>query len=151
MKYFYYIAYGSNLNIAQMKFRCPCARVVGNSMLKGYSLRFRGSKTGSYLTVEKDAEGCVPVGVWAVSAKDLQSLDRYEGYPTFYRKEEIPIKIGEKTANAVIYIINEGRPYGPPSSLYMNTCLQGYYDFGFNTDYLYEAVNKSKGEKNNDR
>lgn len=47
--------------------------------------------------------------------------------------------------------MNEGRPYGPPSSLYMNTCLQGYYDFGFNTDYLYEAVNKSKGEKNNDR
>lgn len=92
MKCFYYIAYGSNLNIAQMKFRCPCARVVGNSMLKGYSLRFRGSKTGSYLTVEKDTEGCVPVGVWAVSAKDLQSLDRYEGYPTFYRKEEISIK-----------------------------------------------------------
>ncbi|MGN1231560.1 MAG: gamma-glutamylcyclotransferase, partial [Anaerotignum sp.] len=25
----YYIAYGSNLNVRQMKFRCPTARIVG--------------------------------------------------------------------------------------------------------------------------
>ena len=33
----YYIAYGSNLNIQQMRMRCPSARVIGVSALEGYS------------------------------------------------------------------------------------------------------------------
>ena len=49
----YYIAYGSNLNVRQMRMRCPTARRIGTSELKGYELLFKGSKTGSYLTVEK--------------------------------------------------------------------------------------------------
>lgn len=44
----YYIAYGSNLNVRQMKFRCPTAKVVGTSVIKGYELLYKGSKTGSY-------------------------------------------------------------------------------------------------------
>jgi len=31
-----YLAYGSNMNQAQMAFRCPTAEVVGTSELKGY-------------------------------------------------------------------------------------------------------------------
>lgn len=49
----YYIAYGSNLNIRQMRMRCPSARIIGTSVLKDYELLFKGSKTGSYLTVER--------------------------------------------------------------------------------------------------
>ena len=48
----YYIAYGSNLNVRQMKFRCPTAKVVGTSVIKGYELLYKGSKTGSYLTIQ---------------------------------------------------------------------------------------------------
>ena len=40
----YYIAYGSNLNVRQMKFRCPTAKVVGTSVIKGYELLYKGSK-----------------------------------------------------------------------------------------------------------
>ena len=29
----YYIAYGSNLNILQMRWRCPSARIIGTSEL----------------------------------------------------------------------------------------------------------------------
>ena len=43
-----YIAYGSNLNLEQMKHRCPTAEVVGTSVLRGWQLRFRG---GAYSTV----------------------------------------------------------------------------------------------------
>ena len=49
----YYIAYGSNLNIAQMRVRCPQARIIGTSEIKDYELLFKGSQTGSYLTIEK--------------------------------------------------------------------------------------------------
>ena len=40
-----YIAYGSNLNLGQMKYRCPTAKVAGTSEIKDYKLLFRGSKT----------------------------------------------------------------------------------------------------------
>ena len=37
-----YIAYGSNMNMEQMKRRCPKATPIGKSMLKDYKLEFRG-------------------------------------------------------------------------------------------------------------
>ena len=48
----YYIAYGSNLNIRQMRMRCPHARVIGTAVIKDYELLFKGSLTGAYLTIE---------------------------------------------------------------------------------------------------
>ena len=34
----YYLAYGSNLNVGQMKFRCPTARIIGTSFINDYEL-----------------------------------------------------------------------------------------------------------------
>lgn len=48
----YYIAYGSNLNLRQMKMRCPTAKVMGTAVIKNYELLFKGSLTGAYLTIE---------------------------------------------------------------------------------------------------
>ena len=66
----YYIAYGSNLNVQQMRYRCPGARVVGISVIKGYELLYKGSKTGSYLTIEKKEGSTVPVVIWEVTESD---------------------------------------------------------------------------------
>lgn len=38
----YYIAYGSNLNIPQMRMRCPGARIIGTSVIDDYQLLFKG-------------------------------------------------------------------------------------------------------------
>lgn len=83
----YYIAYGSNLNIRQMKMRCPSARIIGTAEIPDYELLFKGSKTGSYLTVEPKAGESVPVAVWETTAEDEEALDRYEGFPTFITKQ----------------------------------------------------------------
>ena len=40
-----YIAYVSNLNVDQMKRRCPGARVYDTGNLKGYKHEFRGHGT----------------------------------------------------------------------------------------------------------
>ena len=53
----FYLAYGSNLNVKQMQFRCPDARIVGTAEIPNYQLLFKGSKTGSYLTIEPK-RGC---------------------------------------------------------------------------------------------
>lgn len=141
----YYIAYGSNLNVRQMRMRCPSARIIGTANLKGYELLFKGSKTGAYLTVEKKNGSSVPVGVWEVSNEDEKSLDRYEGYPNFYYKKELTLPItGIKTGKVrnrrvFVYIMHEERSIGIPSIYYVQTCLEGYDDFGFNRQPLIEA------------
>ena len=70
----YYLAYGSNLNINQMRFRCPTARLIGTSVIKDYGLLFRGSKTGSYLTIELKQGASVPVAVWTIEKEDEDAL-----------------------------------------------------------------------------
>ena len=37
----YYIAYGSNLNVGQMRMRCPHATILGTANLKGWELLFK--------------------------------------------------------------------------------------------------------------
>ena len=63
----YYLAYGSNLSMAQMAQRCPDAVYVGTAELKDYQLLFKGSQSGSYLTVEPKKGSMVPVLVWRIS------------------------------------------------------------------------------------
>ena len=150
MKKRYYIAYGSNLNIRQMRMRCPSARIIGTSEIPDYELLFKGSKTGSYLTIEPKKGSRVPVAAWEVSAEDEQTLDRYEGFPTFYYKKEmlLPIKgirSGKiRQRNTFVYIMHEDRVLGVPSNFYMQTCLSGYKSFGFDPKFLYEAYDRSR-------
>lgn len=40
-----YIAYGSNINLEQMAYRCPHSKVVGTSEIKDFELEFRGVAT----------------------------------------------------------------------------------------------------------
>lgn len=145
----YYIAYGSNLNIPQMRMRCPGARIIGTSEIKDYQLLFKGSKTGSYLTIEPKEGSSVPVVAWEVTAEDEAALDRYEGFPTFYYKAEMKLPIkgirsGKvRTRNTFVYIMHEDRPLGLPSNYYLATCLQGYRSFGFDKKMLAQAYTDS--------
>ena len=144
-KYKYYVAYGSNLNKRQMMMRCPGAKPIGKGFIKGYELLFKGSKTGAYLTIEKKRGGRVPIAIWKVTKEDELSLDRYEGYPNFYYKADLKIKLDEKEIDAFVYIMHEYRQLGVPSDYYVETCLEGYLDFEFNPLYLTKAINISKG------
>ena len=145
----YYIAYGSNLNIPQMRMRCPGARVIGTSVIPDYELLFKGSKTGSYLTIEPKVGSSVPVAAWEVSGADELALDHYEGFPDFYYKAEmvLPIK-GIRTGKVrrrrvFVYIMHEERSLGLPSARYVAVCREGYDAFGFGQRYLTDAIQRS--------
>ncbi len=147
MKKRYYIAYGSNLNVRQMHWRCPDARVVGTGELRDWRLLFRGSKTGAYLTIEH-AEGFrVPVAVWEVSENDERMLDRYEGFPSFYYKKEMTIDVKgihsgrTRRRKVFVYIMHEDRPLGKATTPYLATCFEGYRTFGFDQNLLFQACN----------
>ena len=146
----YYIAYGSNLNVPQMRIRCPGATILGTANLKDWELLFRGSRTGSYLTIVEKDGGRVPVVIWEVTPDDEKALDRYEGFPRFYYKKNLRIQYkGIRTGrrrmvDAFVYIMHEDRPIGIPSDGYIKVCLDGYDTFFFDRRILLEAEDRSR-------
>lgn len=141
-----YIAYGSNLNLEQMANRCPTAKAVGVSKINNYRLVFRGAHAGAVATIEPYKGGSVPVLLWEITPADEAALDRYEGWPYLYRKETLKVRLGGKQVTAMVYIMNEGRPFGQPSCFYYSTILEGYKSADFNIDILRMAVNDSAEE-----
>ncbi len=134
-----YIAYGSNLNLAQMSGRCPTAEVVGKAVLRGWRLAFRG-----VATIERCAGYNVPVLVWKLQPQDEHALDRYEGWPHLYYKETLKISLGGKRRTAMVYIMNrDAHPYSPPARSYMRTILEGYESAGFDLGILYRAAGEA--------
>ena len=85
----YYLAYGSNLNKYQMNFRCPDAVPAGSCVLNNWELVFRRG----VLTIEPCPGGIVPLGIWKISENDEKSLDRYEGFPSFYYKKTLRLPV----------------------------------------------------------
>ena len=126
-----YIAYGSNLNLEQMAFRCPTAKVVGKSELKDYELLFRGGRRGAVATVEPKEGSTVPVLIWEIQNRDEASLDLYEGYPNLYGKQMLEVELDGKTVPAMVYVMTPGHSFGIPSD---------YYAAGFETQFLEDAI-----------
>lgn len=148
-----YLAYGSNLNLEQMVHRCPTAKVVGASEIKDHKLTFRGPHAHAVATVEPCKGESVPALVWQITADDEKALDRYEGWPYLYRKETFKVKLNGKKVQAMVYIMNEGRPLGKPSDYYYTTILEGYQSAGFDVKFLRKSADNSdesieKEEKN---
>lgn len=93
MKETYYFAYGSNMNLDQMAYRCPAASVVENVKLEGYRLTFCGRGKGSGVATILPEEGSQVEGVlWKITPECEKSLDFYEGYPHLYGKEPVLVQ-----------------------------------------------------------
>ena len=140
----YYIAYGSNLNTKQMGWRCPTAKKLHTAELEGYRLEFRGGKGNAYATISLDENAKVPVLLWEIQPEDERQLDRYEGWPQFYRKEIMPVEIEGKMQDAMVYIMNDGHDLDLPSSRYWHTVWEGYKENGLDTNVLETALERSE-------
>ncbi len=134
-----YIAYGSNLNLPQMEHRCPGASVVGTSEVKGYELLFRG-----VATIEPKEGASVPVLLWKISPENEKALDRYEGWPRLYRKEDLEVELEGKTVSAMVYVMNDGRQAAMPSDYYYNVIAEGYRTAGMDEAVLEQALERTK-------
>ena len=103
----YYIAYGSNLSVEQMAQRCPDARIVGQAVLEDWELAFHGCAT-----ILPNKGKNTPVLVWEISAGDEKNLDIYEGFPHYYRKENMTVEVVSKDAEPMTVTA----PTGPMTS-----------------------------------
>ena len=64
-----YIAYGSNLDMGQMEYRCPNAKPLGYMMIPNYRLVFKGVAD----MIPADGFFC-PVGLWEITNDCEKSL-----------------------------------------------------------------------------
>lgn len=132
-----YIAYGSNINLEQMAYRCPHSKVVGTSEIKNFELEFRG-----VATIVSKENASVPVLIWELDERDLPTLNRYEGYPRLYRQEKMNFELNGQSYEGMAYLMNHGE-ISPPSQQYYNTILQGYKENGLDESYLQKALENS--------
>lgn len=148
------LAYGSNLCWQRMAQRCPDMETIGTTVIPGYRMLFKQSRTGAYCTIEQDANCCVPALIYRISAEDEARLDRCEGYPRYYYKREflLPVRTLQgrklrKRRNCIAYILHEDRLLGEPSQEYFSIVEGGYEAWNFDRAILEKALSDSIGMK----
>lgn len=143
-----YVAYGSNLNMRQMRGRCPGSVFVGTGEIQNYELQFKGSLHGAHATIAPREGASVPVAIWKIQKRDENRLDMYEGYHEkgycYYDKEQIPVKMDDGgSITGMVYIMDREMKFGIPSKSYYDIVRQGYKDCGLDTAVLDRAVEES--------
>ena len=131
-----YFAYGSNLNLFQMKRRCKDSVFLKKYELKGYKLNFRSKYRAA--DIEKSKNSIVPGALFEISKSDEKKLDVYEDFPILYKK--LYFTYYNKTV--MTYIMVNKTEFRYPTERYLNVVKQGYKDCNLNIDYLTKALKK---------
>jgi hypothetical protein len=143
-----YWAYGSNLNVAAMKGRCPRATKVGKLILPNGQLVFRGVCD---VEIVDDADCFIPGGLWRISKACERALDQYEGFPRFYIKRYMLLRFKGREERCMFYMMDPDNPHHsgqvPPYGGYYETVAKGYDDFGLDKTYLEDALRRSHDTK----
>lgn len=139
-----YFAYGSNINLSQMAYRCPDAKVVEPVVLEGYELLFRGNGGGCGVATIAPKEGSQVHGLlWRITPRDERALDYYEGYPRLYEKESVTVKLqsgGEIAVMAYVMTREKERLPTEPTVGYYEGIREGFQQNGLPVTALEQAL-----------
>ena len=133
-----YFAYGSNLNLFQMKRRCKDSVFLKKYELKGYRLNFRSKYRAA--DIEKGKNSQVPGALFEISKSDEKKLDVYEDYPILYKK--LYFTYYNKTVMS--YIMVNKTEFRYPTERYLNVVKRGYKDCKLDIKYLKVALQPVK-------
>jgi gamma-glutamylcyclotransferase (GGCT)/AIG2-like uncharacterized protein YtfP len=138
-------AYGSNLDAAQMRARCPSARALGRAQLAGHALAFGGfsRRWGGAVASVVRARGQVVEGVlYALSAADLGALDAFEGTPWVYERVTCLVTTeGGARRRAFVYALRAlGAAPRRPAPRYLAAVLRAYAHLRFDPAPLVRAA-----------
>ncbi len=133
-----YFAYGSNLNLFQMKRRCKDSVFIKKYELKGYKLNFRSKYRAA--DIEQSKNSLVPGALFEISKSDEKKLDVYEDYPILYKK--LYFTYYNKTV--MTYIMVNKSEFRFPTERYLNVVKRGYKDCKLDTKYLKVALQPVK-------
>ena len=144
-----YFAYGSNINLDQMRYRCPDAKVIDTVTLPDYELLFRGSDGSGLATIEPKKGSVVHGLLWRITPRCERSLDRYEGFPSLYDKRDVTVRDSHgRSISVMAYVMVGGRRLQParPSGFYYQGILDGYRQTGLPVEALGDALEHARQE-----
>ncbi len=133
-KPYLYGAYGSNLNKAQMRHRCPEALPCETLVLNNHALMFRG-----VADIQEARGQSVTLGLWMITERCEKALDRYEGFPHLYTKQFIDTDAGQ----VMVYTMCDQNDVYPPSYSYLESICKGYDDFCIDRELIKPAIQYS--------
>lgn len=143
-----YWAYGSNLNLTQMRRRCPRATPLHRFTMTDCRLVFRGVADAAY---EPGAE-CIGA-LYEITDECEHELDHWEGVNLFepergaYRKEYAALDDEWNGHKRVLYYIKNSTGIMPPTEAYANIIKNGYRDHGIPLKQLNDAIRLSWDDK----
>ena len=129
-----YFAYGSNLNLFQMKRRCKDSIFLKKINLKNFRLTFRSKYRAADIEPKKNS--IVPGGLFEISKNDEKKLDIYEDFPILYKKYYF-LYNGKKV---MTYTMTKKSPFRFPSTRYLNIVKKGYKDCKLNDLFLKKVL-----------
>ena len=133
-----YFAYGSNLSKEQMRDRCPGARPVQAFVLNGYELTLRG------VANIEEFEGSQVVGaLYDLTQDDEAELDKYESFPTLYKKVEFETETDLGRQTVMFYQLVKPE-YRRCRDGYIPTIRRGFADWGLPIETLEAAIEASE-------
>lgn len=144
-----YFAFGSNMQTARVRDRCPSATPAEIARLRGHVLRFhKRSKDGSGKAnaLQTGQELDVVWGVlFEMTAADLSVLDKHEGRGKGY--ERVPIVVVRQDGSEVTAWIYVATPDAiddrlKPTAAYLRLVVEGAKEHGLPAQYvrMLEAV-----------
>ncbi len=138
-----YFAYGSNLDLLQMKRRCPSSELISKGSLPGYRLTFNRYSSGwggGVADVIQDQGSEVWGLVFEISDSDLERLDRYEGcyndQTSLYERWKAVINTPDGQVSDVwVYTVVEKQKFVPPTSEYLQIIKDAAVKWNFPKSY----------------
>jgi hypothetical protein len=128
-----HFAYGSNMDRAAMRRRCPTAAMVCPARLAGW--RFVITRDG-YASVVPAAGDCVHGLLWQLGPRDLAALNAYEALDRgLYRRRTIPVVGAGGRVPALVYVARDNRA-GRPRPGYQESVVTAAHAAGLPAPYV---------------
>lgn len=125
-----YFAYGANMDIESMAWRCPDARPRSVFLLRNWELQFY-----CHATIEPRSGSAVAGVLWALTPECEHSLDRFEGYPDYYTK-----RTWYQDGQWIMFYEMTDPKNGRPSPGYVENIAESYRNWQLPIQKLEEAL-----------
>ncbi len=144
VKSWFYFAYGFNLNLTEMRKKCPEAKVVGIGYVKGYRLAFFEHAVvwdSAMETLFPDPAAEVWGVLYELDQFEWETLDcfedaRMDGTGAYFHYPVTVTGVSHKLTTANVYLKARWGADGLPSTEYMQVILAGARQQGLPEEYI---------------
>lgn len=130
--------------------RCPGVKFICPAVLDGHGIFFDGFSSfwgGAVANIDMAGDDQVWGGVFEITEEDLARLDTYEGYPRYYARKQVGVKMDNGIKVKAWTYYREAHPTGRPSGKYIHAVIKGAKECRLPEDYIAGAFDRFILEK----